>query len=149
MDSTPLPKGLRRLLNYYSLLQFLHILFLSRAGLIFLTQGRIPFPAQPPVTGWEVETIPFLFGMGAVDALAAGLALFAGWKMVKDSEFYQNIWLISICIAATSAIIYCIGTLPSGAWQANPVGYGIVVVVFSPLVILVVQFLRFWPKIFL
>jgi hypothetical protein len=146
MDSSNLPKSFRRLLNYYSLLQFSHIFFLSRAGLIFLTQGRIPFPAQPPAAGWEAETIPFLFGMGAVDALAAGLALYAGWKMAKDSVFYHNIWFISVCIAATSAVIYCFGTLPSGAWQANPIGYGIVAFVFSPLLILVIQFIRIWPK---
>jgi hypothetical protein len=144
MESASLPKVLRQLLSYYTFLQFTHIIFLSRAGLIYLTTGRIPFPAQPPITGWAAETIPFLFGMGAVDALAAGLALFAGWKLVKDSKFLQNVWIISISIAVSSAVIYIFGTLPSGAWQANPIGYAIVTLVFSPLLILVILFVRIW-----
>jgi len=146
MDTSSITPRLKGLAKYYTVLQLFHITFLSRAGFIYLTKGRIPFPAQPPQNGWAVETIPFLFGMGAVDALAAGLAFYAGWKMFKNSVFLPNIWAISITIAMTSAVIYCFGTLPSGAWQTNPIGYGIVVLAFSPLLVLFICFFRFWLK---
>lgn len=146
MDISGIPPRLKGLVKYYSILQIFHITFLTRAGIIYLMDGRIPFPAQPPQNGWATETVPFLFGMGAVDALAACLAFYAGWMMIKNSIFLPNIWAVSITIAMTSAVIYCLGTLPSGAWQANPLGYGIVALAFSPLLVLASIFFRFWLK---
>ncbi len=147
MDSGSPPARLGWFLRYYALLQLFHLTFLIRAGFIYLSSNQIPFPAQPPAGGWQSQTIPFLIALGALDAIAAGLALFAGWRLIFGSVFSPDIWMISISIALTSAVIYCIGTLPSGAWGTNPLGYGIVVILFSPLTILGLDLWKFWIRL--
>jgi len=146
MDTSEIPKSLVRLAKYYTILQLFHITFLTRAGIIYLTESRIPFPAQPPPGGWGTETIHFLFGMGVTDGLAAGLTLYAGWKLIRKAIFLSKIWAVSITIAMTSAVIFCFGTLPSGAWQTNTLGYGIVALVFSPLLIFFLIFIKYLNK---
>jgi len=146
MDSKPIPKWIGLLARYYAVLQLFHLSFLTRAAILYSSTGRIPFPAQPAGSSWAVETVPFLFGMGAVDAVAAGMALFAGWKLIFRTQFQTPLWVISINTALTSAVIFCFGTLPSGAWQANPLGYGILAVVFSPLFAFYVMLMLYWTR---
>ena len=131
---------------YYAVMQLSHLILLTRAGAIYLSGGQIPFPAQPPVGGWAVETIPFLLGMGTVDALAAGMALTAGWILISKGEFLINLWIISLTIALTSAIVFCFGTIPSGAWGTNLVGYSVLGIVFAPLFVYYVCLIRFWVR---
>ena len=144
MDTKTLPVRLRLLSYYYSILQLCHLIFLSRAGFIYLSGGQIPFPAQPPPGGWASETIPFLLGMGAVDAFAAGMALYAGWILITKAVFEEKIWVLSLNIAISSAIVFCFGTIPTGTWGANSVGYGILGVVFAPLPFYYAYLMRFW-----
>ena len=147
MDIKTNSLGLRRFSLYYSVMQLSHLVLLTRAGIIFLSGGQIPFPAQPPIGGWEKETIPFLLGMGAMDGLAAVMAIYSGWVLFTKKEFLINIWAVSLTIAITSAIIFCFGTFPSGAWEDNLLGYGTLAVVFSPLFVYYVQLIRIWiPK---
>jgi hypothetical protein len=146
MDPKPLPKWIGFLSKYYAVLQIFHLTFLTRAAILYSSTGRIPFPAQPPDNGWLSDTIPFLFGMGAVDAVAAAMALFAGWKLFFRNQFQTPLWVISLNTAITSALIFCFGTLPSGAWGANPLGYGVLAVVFSPLFLYSVLLMKFWTR---
>ncbi len=146
MDVKTLPSRLEKFSYYYAILQICHLTLLTWAGIRYLSGGQISFPAQPPVGGWAIETIPFLLGMGAADALAAGLALFSGWRLITRGEFLVKLWVISLCIAMTSAIIFCFGTIPSGAWQANPLGYGILAIAFAPLFVYYIYLMRFWTQ---
>ncbi len=146
METESLPGRLRKFSCYYAILQLCHLTLLTRAAFTYLSRSHIPFPALPPVGGWAIETIPFLLGMGAVDALAAGLAIYGGWILITRGEFLVNLWVISLNIALVSAIIFCFGTLPSGAWGANPLGYGILAIVFAPLFVFYVCLMRFWAR---
>ncbi len=143
MASEKITRSLRYLAYYYALLQLSHLIFLTRAGSIYYSSGQMVFPAQPPAGGWSVETIPYLLGMGAVDALAAGLALYAGWVLRFRNIFLMKIWVISLTVALTSAVIFCFGTIPSGAWWINPIGYGLLGLFFAPLFLYYVSLLRF------
>ena len=146
MDTKSLPGELRKFSYYYAILQLCHLTLLSRAGIMYLSGSKIPFPAQPPIGGWAIETIPFLLGMGAVDALAAGLALYGGWSLIARGEFLVKLWVISLNIALVSAVVFCFGTIPSGAWGVNPLGYGILAIVAAPLFVYYVRFMRFWTQ---
>jgi hypothetical protein len=144
MDKSSVPERLRSFSYYYAILQLFHLTFITRAGIIFISRGQIPFPAQPPMSGWANETIPFLFGMGVVDAVAAGMTLYAFWALISKEEFLIKVWVLSINIALTSAIVFCFGTIPSSAWETNPIGYGILGLVFTPLFVYYVCLMRFW-----
>ena len=126
-------KILRYLVGYYGLLQTTHLIFLARAGFIFLTAGRIPFPASPPPSGWSEAVWPFLLGMGAVDVVAASLGIYFSYRYLIKEELDLRAGLISLTIAVCSGIIYLFGTIPSGAWGANPISYLIVALAFSPV----------------
>ena len=146
MDTQSLPGNLRKFSYYYVILQLCHFTLLTRGAFIYLSGSQIPFPAQPPLGGWAIETIPFLLGMGAVDALAAGMAIYGGWNLIARGEFKVKLWVISLNIALVSAIIFCFGTMPSGAWGANPLGYGILAIMFAPLLVYYVCLMRFWTQ---
>lgn len=128
------PTGLfRGLTAYYALLQASHLIFLARAGLIWSSTRRIPFPAPPPPAGWQTETIPFLFGMGAIDALAALLGIyFAADFLLFSRRNPFRIGLVSTTIALTSAFIFAVGTISSGAWSHSPLLYSLLVLFFAP-----------------
>jgi hypothetical protein len=129
-------RPVRFLKGYYCLLQITHLFFLSRAGLIVVTAGRYPFPASPPVDGWNDQVIPFLIAMGGLDALAAALTLAAGYREFILDQSSTPMWLISLTAALTSALIFTAGTWIGGAWHANPWEYGLLVPFFTPLFVL-------------
>jgi hypothetical protein len=134
MDQKPeLSKILGLFSRYYSLLQVTHLILLTRAGLIMMGGGPVPFPAAPPPGGWSDSVLPFMVGMGAIDALAAGLAVYAGLILIRKKQFLNTLWLVSLSLALSSAVVFLFGTVPSGAWQADPVGYGVLIIFFSPL----------------
>lgn len=134
--------AVRILQGYYCLLQIAHLFFLSRAGLIVISEGRYPFPASPPAGGWNDQVIPFLLAMGGLDAIAAALALTAGYKKFFRQKSSEVLWLLSLTAALTSAVIFTAGTWVSGAWHANPWEYGLLVPFFTPLFILYGLLLR-------
>lgn len=129
-------RPVRILQGYYCLLQITHLFFLSRAGLIVITEGRYPFPASPPAGGWNDQVIPFLIAMGGLDAIAAVLTLTAGYRKFFQQNSSDMLWLLSLTAALTSALIFTAGTWFSGAWHANPWEYGLLVPVFAPLFII-------------
>lgn len=134
MNNLQPPPAMRFLTGYYGILQSIHLLLLTRAGW-FLLQGRaIPFPAPPPPGGWSGSALPFLLGMGLVDLFAIGLGLDFVYKYFLQDRLLIKLGLISLTAALSSGLIYLIGTFPSGAWQANPVAYLVVVVFFGPIV---------------
>ena len=134
------------LAGYYGILQSLHLIMLARAGLIFLLSGNIPYPALPPAAGWTPQELPYLMGMGALDAGAACLGVFAAYSFIKNDRFVARYWVLSMGIALTSAILFTVGTLPSGAWIDHPIAYGSLVIFFSPLFLLFVDVFSFLRK---
>jgi hypothetical protein len=137
---------LKFLAGYYGILQSLHLIMLTRAGLIFLLSGNIPYPALPPAAGWSSQELPYLFGMGGMDAGAACLGIFAAFYFIKNDRFVARYWVLSLGIALTSAIIFTVGTFPSGAWHDHPLAYGSLVIFFSPLFLLFVDVFSFLKK---
>jgi hypothetical protein len=134
--------ALKLLAGYYGVLQSLHLLSLARAGWIVLRGGQIPFPAPPPAGGWPSTSLPFLLGMGAVDAVAIILGLIFVYRYFVQDKIELFLGIISLTIALVSGVEYLIGTLPSGAWQQNLLAYIVVLLVFSPVVPLYIVLLR-------
>ncbi len=122
--------------GYYGLLQSAHLILLTRAGLFILQNQEIPFPAPPPPGGWPASSLPFLLGMGFVDIFAIGLGLVFVVYYFLRKRILINIGLISLTAAISSGIVYLIGTLPSGAWEANLIAYLAVLLLFSPVLLL-------------
>ncbi len=120
-------------LGYYGLLQISHLVFLVRAGIIYGTGGEIPFPAPPPPGGWTSEVIPFLLAMGALDGIAAFLGIYTAYFSVFRDKLLSKPLLVSLVMALTSAGVFAVGTIASGAWAAHPLAYGLLIVFFSPL----------------
>ncbi|MBS1249918.1 MAG: hypothetical protein MAG431_01506 [Chloroflexi bacterium] len=129
-------KLLRPLTIYLVIVQSLHLLTLLRAGIILRQTGEMPFPAPPPASGWEAQTIPFFLGMGFLDGVAIIIALVFAHQALFRGEIRQRLGLFSLTIAGTSAIVFAVGTLASGAWAAHPLAYGLMVVLFTPFGIL-------------
>lgn len=126
--------ALKILAGYYGVLQSLHLGSLARAGLIVLRGGELPFPAPPPPGGWPSPSLPFLLGMGVVDVFAILLGLAFVYRLCVKGAIDGLLGTISLTIALASGVLYLIGTLPSGAWEANLGAYLIVLAVFSPVV---------------
>ena len=132
----------RTLIAYYGLLQILHLVVLVRAGVILLLQGRFPFPILPPPGGWDPQVIPFMLGLGTSDLAGILLGLFFVFRALIKGTFYRRLGVISLTIFITGAIVFAVGTFPSGAWGAHPVAYGSMAVLFAPTVILYIWLLR-------
>ena len=126
----------RFLAGYYGFLQSFHLILLVRAGW-FLINGRgIPFPAPPPTGGWPAASLPYLLGMGIVDLFAIGLGLIYVYYFFFKDQVLMPLGLISLTAALSSGIVYLVGTIPSGAWEANLPAYAAVLVLFSPVLFL-------------
>lgn len=135
-------KGIRYLTAYYGVLQLSHLVILGRTLVIYLQTDILPFPASPPAQGWSPQVIPFFFGMGAVDAVAAVMGIsFAGLFLFMD-RIRVTLGLVSLIIAMTSALIFAVGTIANGAWSAHTGEYLSMVVVFLPLIPLLFSLLR-------
>jgi len=133
---------LQTLILYYGILQSVHLLALLRAGYLFSRLNRMPFPAPPPPGGWAPQTVPFLIGMGLVDAVAIILALIFAYMWLSRRQLLARLGLISLTIAGASAAIFAIGTFAGGAWAAHPLAYGVMVILFAPLLPLFVLLAR-------
>lgn len=133
METLQESKRFRLLVGYYGILQSFHLLLLTRAGWFVLNNREIPFPAPPPPGGWTASALPFLLGMGFVDLLAIALGLVFGYIFFFRKEIPFTLALISLTGAVSSGIVYLIGTFPSGAWEANPLAYVAVLILFSPI----------------
>jgi hypothetical protein len=143
MKDTQAPKVIRWLAGYYGVLQSLHLLSLARAGWLVLRGGDIPFPAPPPPGGWPSTSLPFLLGMGMVDVFAITLGLVFVYKLFYKNEIAGLLGVVSLTIALSSGVVYLVGTIPSGAWQANWVGYLAILLLFGPVVPFFILFVRY------
>ena len=133
MNENTSKQGFRFLVGYYGVLQSFHLILLTRAGWFLLNGRGIPFPAPPPSGGWTESALPYLLGMGIVDVFAIVLGLIFVYIFFTREKVQFPIGLISLTAACSSGIVYLIGTIPSGAWGANPLAYLAVLLLFSPV----------------
>ena len=133
---------IRTLIAYYGILQSLHLVVLLRAGVLLLLQDRLSFPILPPPGGWNPQVIPFMLGLGSTDIAGILLGLCFVFRALIKGASYRRLGVISLTIFITGAIVFAIGTFPSGAWGAHPVAYGTMAVLFFPTVILYGWLLR-------
>ncbi len=80
--------------------------------------------------------------MGLVDGAAIILALIFAYKSVTHQQISTRLGLVSLTIAGASAMIFAVGTFASGAWAAHPLAYGIMVILFAPLLPLFILLTR-------
>lgn len=142
------PTWIKYLTAYYGTLQSLHLAALIRAGLIMLVEGRFPFPILPPPGGWTGQTLPFLIGLGATDVVGIALGIAFAYRSLFTGQYYRRLGVISLTIFITGAIVFAVGTFPSGAWGAHPFAYWVMAPLFAPVPLLYVWLLRsnLYPK---
>jgi hypothetical protein len=129
-------KSIQCLVGYYGLLQFIHLITLARAGVLLFLGNGSPFPILPPSEGWATQTMPFLFGLAATDLIGIFLGIVFAFKMFIKHKFLPNLGKLSLTIFITGAIVFAAGTLPTGAWAEHPIAYGIMVILFIPVIFL-------------
>jgi hypothetical protein len=139
------PAGLRALVGYYLLLESSHILVILWAGFRFSTTGEIGFPAPPPPGGWPEGVIPWLVGNGLLDLFFAAAGVLFGVRFLRRRGSWFRWGVISLTGALYSAGIFAIGTIPSGAWTAHPLAYGLLAAAFSPILLILVLLLLTTP----
>ena len=89
-------KTFKSLVYYLGVLQFLHLLSLLRAGLNYLSDHTIGFPALPPDAGWTQQANWFLLAMGYTDALIIVLSFIFIYGVINDKPWFPTIGLIEI-----------------------------------------------------
>ena len=124
------------LVIYYGMLQMLHIIMLVRAAVTFARSASIGFQALPPAGGWTLQAQHFLIATGLVDALNVGLALLFVYAVFRNKWWSLRLGLVTLTLTLYSAVVFVYGTFMSNAWQANPLGYALVAVLFFPALIL-------------
>jgi len=102
--------------------------------MILLQTGEMPFPAPSPPGGWSHQAIPFLVGMGVVDTVSIILALGFVYQAIFRKNSQPLIGIISMTIAMTSAVLFAVGTFPNGAWSSHPLAYGLMLILFAPVI---------------
>lgn len=134
-------KSAHILITYYALLQSAHFVVLIRAGVLMLKGHQNPFPILPPLQGWHVQVMPFMFGLAAMDILGIILGLVFAYQALFKGKKRTILGIVSLTIFITGAVVFAAGTLPSGAWTAHPIAYGIMAILFIPTAFLLVHLL--------
>lgn len=137
---------LKLLIGYYGLLQSLHLLTLARAGVLILQGNPAPFPILPPPGGWTEQAMAFLFGLAGTDVVGILLGVSFAYRAILKGDFNPRLGILSLTIFITGAIVFGVGTFPSGAWGAYPIAYWVMTALFLPSVLLVVLLLKNEPK---
>jgi heme A synthase len=128
------------LVNYYGLLQISHITGLVISGVWWFTTGNLGVLALPPRGGWDDQTIHFLLATGMFDFVVAIGAIVFVYQYRSEEKTSDLLGGASLTGSLYSAVIYAYGTLRSGAWGSHPLTYGLIAIVFTPMVILAIVF---------
>jgi hypothetical protein len=138
-------KTTRALIGYYGLLQSLHLLILIRAGILMLSGNTFPFPILPPPGGWHTQTMPFFFGLAGMDVIGIILGIAFAAAVVFKNSVKHILGLLSLTIFITGAIVFAVGTFPTGAWRAHAIAYWGMAALFSPVPVLFFKLLHTKP----
>lgn len=132
------------LVIWYGSVQMLHFISLIRAGWIYLTQHEIGFPAPGPPAGWSEQAMHFLLALGITDALLILLSLCFVYAYHRQRPRQYSLGLLATGSSIVTALVFALGTLPSGAWLQNPISYGLITLLFIPFIGL---FLQLWSAL--
>lgn len=102
----------------------------------------MPFPILPPPGGWNNQVISFMLGLGITDSIAILLGIAFAYQACVKQKLNRRMGVISLTIFISGAIVFAIGTIPSGAWAINPIAYGVMVMLFLPIPVLYHWLLR-------
>lgn len=122
------------LAGYYGFLQSVHLVVLALGLVRLLRSGTLGFPAPPPSGGWSLQAQAFLVGNGVLDAFIAIAALIYTFGFFTRKPWSGTLGLICVTASLCSGAFFVFGTVSSGAWQAHPVNYIGLVLVFLPVV---------------
>jgi hypothetical protein len=130
------------LVAWYGLLQGIHLVLLTRAGVRYLWEGAVAFPAPPPPEGWSPQAVHFLVFLGGFDFFIALLALGFAYGYFRAARGWFGLGLLSLSAACFSALVFAYGTAAAGAWSAHPGTYLTMIPLFLPVAVLFLQFLK-------
>lgn len=131
----------RLLVNYYGVLQSLHLVALAISAFWLLRVGDLGALALPPQGGWTEQAMHLLIATGLFDGLVAIGAVYFVLRYRKDDPRSDVLGSATITGSLYSAAIYSYGTLRSGAVAEHPIIYGLVGLVFAPIIPLALVFL--------
>ena len=77
-----------------------------------------------------------MFGLAGTDVVAIFLAFIFVYQAYFKNKIRDLIGILSLTIFISGAIIFAVGTLFTGAWRSHPVGYGLMAILFLPVLIL-------------
>jgi len=89
--------------------------------------------------------MPFLIGLGTTDAVGIIMGIVFALQLLIKGFYNRILGILSLTIFITGAIVFGIGTFPSGVWGLHPIAYWVMVVLFTPTVFL---YLRLLPEAF-
>jgi len=127
------------LMIYYTLVQLAHFTTLVVAGIAFASTRNLGFPASPPPAGWSAQALRFLLGTGIVDGLNALTTPILLYAYLYRKPFCNWLASVNLTVMLYSSILFLAGTWPSGAWQSHPFEYGLLPLVFAPVILLIVM----------
>ncbi len=119
------------LVGWYALYQAFHII-LNTVYLI----GLAPWFPPPPSGGWHAQARYFLGGMAFLDLINAFLTLFFAWGYFQRKKWSLSVGIITLTVSLYAALLFTIGTVQSGAWTGNLLGYLSFYLPFLPIVYL-------------
>jgi hypothetical protein len=132
----PYNRFAKTLIVYFGILEIAHLTALVWAGIIFIRTGLIGFPAPAPIGGWTTQAQYFLLANGIIDLINTFIAFVFVITYFRGKSWCWWLGVICMALSTYSAVLYIIGTGTAGAWQAQPIGYLIVSIVFVPMVFL-------------
>ncbi len=124
------------LVYWFGSIQALHFGVLIRAAFIYQAQHIIIFPAPPPVDGWSEQAMFFLLALGITDSLLIVLSLIFVYGFLTGKIWYPLIGFCASGASIVTALVFALGTIPAGAWQAHPFSYAVITLIFLPFLLL-------------
>lgn len=131
---SPLTKFLT---GYYGLYQAVHILVNVRGTWLLASGVSLDFPAPPPQSGWPIEVVHFMIGIGILDLTNAVASLFFVYAYFKLQA--RCFWLgnLTLTVSVYAFFLYIYWTYASNAWVGGNQGaYLFVLFTFFPILIL-------------
>lgn len=86
--------------------------------------------------------MPFLIGLATTDAVGIIMGIVFALQLMRKGIYNRILGVLSLTIFITGAIVFGIGTFPSGAWGLHPIAYWVMVVLFTPSVFLYFRLLH-------
>ncbi|NQV37436.1 MAG: hypothetical protein HQ509_05445 [Candidatus Marinimicrobia bacterium] len=127
---------------YVGFIQLVHFTLLCVSGYHYIKYNTIELLAPPPAQGWSQQAIYFLLGCGIIDAILVLFTLYFVYMYLFLGVLKRTLGITLFSGSTITALIFGIGTLPSGAWSFHPLSYWIMVGLFVPFIVLLFKIWR-------